>query len=188
MNRAIFFDRDGVINDEIFRRKLNKWTAPHKVNEIKIKKNTLNILKKLKKKNFLFFVISNQPDYALGLTNLRNLHSVHTKVNGILKLNSIRITKYFYSYKHPNSIKKRYGPPCFDRKPNPFFLIKAKKEYNLNLFKSWLVGDRQTDIDCGLKVGVNTVGLINKRYVFNKNKKKPKFLIKNITQLNNLIK
>ena len=62
MNRAIFFDRDGVINDEIFRRKLNKWTAPHSADEVKIQKNFINTLKKLKQTDYLLFVISNQPD------------------------------------------------------------------------------------------------------------------------------
>ena len=146
----------------------------------------INLLKKLKKKNFLFFIVSNQPDYALGLTDIKNLNSVHKKINKIFSLNSIKICEYYYSYKHPQSIIKRYGTPCFDRKPNPFFLKKAKKIYNLDLSKSWMIGDRPSDIECGKRAGTKTIGLINNRYVFKK-KNKPDFLVKNIRQIINIV-
>ena len=52
MNKAIFFDRGGVINKEIFRKKLNKWTAPHKIDEVVINKNIINVIKKINQKKF----------------------------------------------------------------------------------------------------------------------------------------
>ena len=171
MNKAIFFDRDGTINKEIFRKELQRWTAPHYPVEVSIDKKIINLLKKLKKKNFLFFIVSNQPGYALGLIGLKDLNSVHHKFNKILSLNSIKICEYFYSYKHPQSIRKRYGPPCFDRKPKPYFLKKAKKKYNIDLYNSWMIGDRQTDVECGKRAGTKTIGIINNCYEFNKKKK-----------------
>ena len=55
MKKAIFFDRDGVINKEVFRQKLKKWTAPHNANEVIIKKKTLKVISDLKKKKIFFF-------------------------------------------------------------------------------------------------------------------------------------
>ena len=187
MNKAIFFDRDGVINKEIFRDNLKKWTAPHSVNEIEFNKNIINVLKKIKKKKFLIFIISNQPDYALGLTSLKNLKNVHNKINTMLFQKSILIKEYFYSFRHKKSIKKNLGPPCFDKKPSPFFINKAIKKYNLDLINSWIIGDRQTDIDCGKRAGIKTIGVISKNYLFNK-KNKPDFSIKNIKQILKIIK
>ena len=105
MNKAIFFDRDGVINKEIFRDNLKKWTAPHSVDEIEFNKNIINGLKKIKKKKFLIFIISNQPDYALGLTSLKDLKLVHNKIKKTLSKNYITIKEFFYSFRHKNSIK-----------------------------------------------------------------------------------
>ena len=185
MKKAIFFDRDGVINKEVFRKKLNKWTAPHKISEVKIKKKTLKVINELKEKNFFFFVIYNQPDYSLVLNILKNLKLVHGKIKEILQKNSILIKKYFYSYRHEKSIIKKLGPPCFDRKPKPFFLNKAKKKYNLDLKNSWIVGDRYTDIDCGKKAGLKTIGIKSNIYSFNRSK--PDYLIKNINELLDII-
>ena len=72
MIKAVFFDRDGVLNQEIYRKKLKKWSAPHNHKEVKINKSTLKTLKILKTRGFLLFVISNQPDYAIGMTSLKN--------------------------------------------------------------------------------------------------------------------
>ena len=55
MNKAIFFDRDGIINKEIFRDNLKKWTAPHSVDEIEFNKNIINVLKRIKKKKISYF-------------------------------------------------------------------------------------------------------------------------------------
>ena len=122
MNKAIFFDRDGVINKEIFNKKINQWSAPFKISQVKIESITLKLLKDLNEKDFLLFIVSNQPDYAKGYALMKDLKLVHKKIKQILDDKSIKVKRFFYSYKHPKSIKKGYGSPCFDRKPNPFFL------------------------------------------------------------------
>ena len=64
---------------------------------------------------------------------------------------------------------------------------KAIKKYNLDLINSWIIGDRQTDIDCGKRAGIKTIGVISKNYLFNK-KNKPDFSIKKINQILKIIK
>jgi len=187
MKKAIFLDRDGIINDEIFRSDMNKWTAPHSVGEVRIQKNFINILKKLQKKDYLFFVISNQPDYALGYVKYSDLELVDLKIKKELKKNQIKIKKFYYSFRHKKSIKKNLGPPCFDKKPNPFFLKKAEKEFNLDLKFSWIIGDRQTDIDCGHRANLKTIGIFNERHKFSNNKNKPDYLVKNFNQIIKII-
>ena len=188
MNKAIFFDRDGVINEEIFNKKINQWSAPHTLNQVKIRSITLKLLKNLNKKNFLLFIVSNQPDYAKGNILMKDLKLVHKKIKKTLDGESIKIERFFYSYKHPKSIKKGYGLPCFDRKPNPFFLKVAKKLYNLDFSRSWMIGDRTSDIECGVRSGVKTIGLLNKRYSFDDKRYRPDFFIKNINQVFKIIK
>ena len=61
---------------------------------------------------------------------------VHNKIKKTLSKNYITIKEYFYSFRHKNSIKKNLGPPCFDKKPSPFFINKAIKKYNLDLINT----------------------------------------------------
>ena len=72
MKKAIFLDRDGVINDEIYQKNLNEFTAPLNPKQVKIEKKNLVSLKRISNEDFLLFVISNQPDYALGRTTKKN--------------------------------------------------------------------------------------------------------------------
>ena len=115
------------------------------------------------------------------------MKNVHNKINTALYQKSILIKEYFYSFRHKKSIKKNLGPPCFDKKPSPFFINKAIKKYNLDLINSWVIGDRQTDIDCGKRAGIKTIGVISKNYLFNK-KNNPDFSIKKINQILKIIK
>ena len=100
MKRAIFLDRDGIINEESFNKKLKQWMAPQDSKHVIIKEKTLRSLQKLNKQDFLLFVVSNQPDYAKGYVSLKRLKIVHNKIKAILSSKSIYIKEYFYSYKH----------------------------------------------------------------------------------------
>ena len=187
MKKAIFLDRDGVINDEIYQKNLNEFTAPLNPKQVKIEKKNLVSLKRISNEDFLLFVISNQPDYALGRTTKKNLRMVHKKIKKILKNNSIFIKEFFYSFKHPKSKKKNYGKPCFDRKPNPYFLLKAKKKYNLDISNSWMIGDRPTDTQCGRNAGAKTIGVKNKNFLYKRKDYNPTYFSKNLSEALNYI-
>ncbi len=73
MNKAVFLDRDGVINKLVFNSERNEFEPPHSVEDFILYSGVLPFLKKLQENDFLLFIVSNQPDYAKGKTTLENL-------------------------------------------------------------------------------------------------------------------
>ncbi len=150
--RAIFFDRDGVLNKPIIKNK--KTFAPRKLKDFLIYPNVSKYCKLLKKK-FILIVITNQPDIKRKLISLEELNLIHKKLYNFIKYDKL----YYSAALNKNS---------FMRKPNPGMLSKAIKEFNINPKLSYLIGDRWSDIQAGHKVGCKSI-FIDRNY----NEKKP---------------
>ncbi len=132
--KAIFLDRDGVLNKPIILKR--KSFAPRKLKDFVIYPNVKKYCKLLKKK-FLLIVVTNQPDIKRKL------------------INSIKYDKLYFSI----ALNKN----SFMRKPNPGMLIKAIKEFNINPRLSYMIGDRWSDIKAGKNIGCKTI-FINRNY------------------------
>lgn len=145
MNKAIFFDRDGVLVELI------NGHAAWRVEELKLNSD-INYLKLLNE--YYLFLISNQPDAANGKTIYAELHKIHDKFDEILKSKEIYFKRYYYCY-------HRKEDNCHCRKPSPYFILKAKEDFNLDLSQSWMIGDRDTDIECGMNAGIKTIKINN---------------------------
>jgi D-glycero-D-manno-heptose 1,7-bisphosphate phosphatase len=72
----------------------------------------------------------------------------------------IHFAEFFYCFHHPKGIVPSHSGPCDCRKPSPFFLRKAAADFGVSLEESWMVGDRATDIECGMAAGVRTVRVL----------------------------
>jgi len=182
VKRAIFLDRDGVINKLIYHPEAKEYGAPFRARDLSFYPWSLPALEKLKKMGFLLFLVSNQPDYAKGYTSLKNLKAVHQRFHKYLKDNGTKFTKYYYCYHHPDGKAPRYSRACPCRKPRPFFLLKAKKNYALDLSNSWFIGDSDSDIFCGQVVKTKTI-LIREKY--SKQKRglsRPDFSVRNLKE------
>ncbi|HQY50737.1 MAG TPA: HAD-IIIA family hydrolase [Ignavibacteria bacterium] len=162
MNKAVFLDRDGVINDLIYNEFRKEYEPPHKVEDIKIFAGVKDSLKELKKNGFELFLISNQPDFAKGKTSLENLIAVKKKFMEILNDDDAFIKNDFYCFHHPEGITEGYSYNCECRKPKTFLVDKAVGNYNIDRNASWFIGDRETDIECGINAGLKTVLIKNK--------------------------
>lgn len=147
--KAIFLDRDGVINRSFV--KAGKPLAPLFLKDFKIFSGVENALKNLKKKNFLLFVVTNQPDIKSGRLKLSTLK----KMNKIL-IDQLNIDEVFVCVHDDNDF-------CICRKPKNYFLEYAIKKYSISRRKSFLIGDRKKDILAGLKSNLKTI-FINKNY------------------------
>ena len=163
LNKAVFFDRDGVLNKNIYYKDTNEWESPRLLKDLKIFKNIYKSLYILQKNNYKIFIVTNQPSYAKGKTTLKNLKLIQKKINNYFKKNSVKISKVYCSYKHKDSIYKKYKTPCCYRKPNTGSLVEAKNKYNLDLSRCWIIGDRETDIEFGCKKNLKTIRIINKK-------------------------
>lgn len=155
--QAVFLDRDGVINRNVFYDDTGEWESPRTVADFALMKGVLPALHSLQQAGFLLFVVSNQPSYAKGKTTLANLHAIHEHLERVLLANGISLAQAFYCFHHPRGVVAELTGPCNCRKPSPYFLLEAARRHDVNLSASWMIGDRDTDIECGLAAGVRTI-------------------------------
>jgi D-glycero-D-manno-heptose 1,7-bisphosphate phosphatase len=187
MNKAVFLDRDGVINELIFNEKTGEFEPPHLAEELKLYDFSIKALKKISEKGFKLFLISNQPDYAKGKADLENIQAVHEELHNILIFHGIVFEKYFYCYHHPEGIHPGYAKECDCRKPKPFFILNAINEFNLDKKNIWIVGDRDTDILCGLNAGIKTILIKNKLSANYQGRVKPDFTANDLKEASDII-
>ena len=167
VNKAIFLDRDGVINKLVFNKLLNEFEPPHNIKELILFDWTLGCLKRFQENEYLLFIVSNQPDYAKGKTSLENLFSVHIELNRIFELNKLYFKEYYYCYHHPEGIIPEYSIKCDCRKPSNKNVLDAINKYSIDVKNSWFIGDRESDIICGKNSGLKTI-FINENKIINK--------------------
>lgn len=165
---AVFLDRDGVLNGLILNPETGEYEPPHIIEDMKLFPYAIECLEKIQDSGYDLFLISNQPDYAKGKTTFDDLEKVHKKFDRLLTLQGIYFREYYYCFHHPRGIISEYACECMCRKPKPFFLFKAEEDYNVELRNSWMIGDRDTDIECGKAGGTKTILIeepmsINKR-------------------------
>jgi len=161
MKPAVFLDRDGVITRLVFCPATGEYGPPHRPEELVFEDGAVPALLELRQAGFELFLVSNQPDYAKGKASLAALNAVHTAFDNILKRRGIRFRHYYYCFHHPQGIVAAYSIACDCRKPRPGSLFAAVRDYGIDLSGSWMVGDRDTDIECGKNAGTRTILIAN---------------------------
>lgn len=142
-NKAIFLDRDGVLNQALIRD--GKPYPPAGLQEFCLIAGVKEALNALKKAGFLLICVTNQPDVARGTQNQETVEAMHQILRSILPLDDIFVC---YHDNHDNC-------PC--RKPRPGMLTEAAARHHINLNASFLIGDRWRDIAAGFNGGCRTV-------------------------------
>jgi len=183
-NKAVFLDRDGVINKNIYYKDSNEWESPRKTSDFYLLDGVVESLQELQENNYLLFIVTNQPSYAKGKTSLKSLQEIIELTDKTMKNNNINIIKTYCSFKHKDSIYKEFLTPCEYRKPKIGSLVDAKENYKIILENSWMIGDRDTDIECGLKAKTKTIKINNKQ---EKNNKYAFYNVKNLQEAKNKI-
>jgi D-glycero-D-manno-heptose 1,7-bisphosphate phosphatase len=143
LHKAVFFDRDGVIN--VAKILNGRPHPPENLSELVITPSAKEVIYKLKNAGFKIIVITNQPDVARGLVTREQVEEIN---NYLMSRLSIDIFKVCY---HDDVDK------CECRKPLPGLIIESAKEYNLDLKHSYVIGDRWKDIAAGEAVGCKTI-------------------------------
>ena len=138
--KAIFLDRDGVINTV----KKNDYIKSY--NELKFLPGVIDAIKYININNYLVIIITNQACIGKGIISEKTLETIHNKMKKKLtSKNNAYIDDIFYSPYYKFSDNKKYRKNKFDRKPNPGMLIKAIKKWNIDIRKSFFIGDSLTD-------------------------------------------
>jgi D-sedoheptulose 7-phosphate isomerase len=140
---AVFLDRDGVINRAVVRD--GKPFPPSSMDELELLSEVPSSLAALKAHGFALYVITNQPDVTRGTQTREAIETMHQAL-----LSSLPIDDIFVCYHDDND-------ECACRKPLPGLLLEARSKHNIDLSRSFVVGDRWRDIDAGHNAGCKTV-------------------------------
>ncbi len=182
MVEAVFLDRDGVLNELVLNHATGEYEPPHRIEDMKLFPYVFECLEKIQNAGYDLLLISNQPDYAKGKTTLEALEKVHKKFDQLLTLQGIHFRKYYYCYHHPKGIIPEYSYECMCRKPKPFFLFKAEEDHNVELGNSWMIGDRDTDIECGKAGGTKTILIEEPLSVHKRGNSQPDYKVKDLKE------
>lgn len=148
MRKALFLDRDGILDDLVFHRDTSAWEAPRNEREVTLRSGVREALQQAANDGWMMFVVSNQPDVAKGRTTMEELNAAHRRV--VELLGDPPITEFFYCF-------HRAEDRCSCRKPQPTLVLEAAGKYGVDLGQSWFIGDVDTDIECGRRAGTRTV-------------------------------
>jgi D-sedoheptulose 7-phosphate isomerase len=140
---AVFLDRDGVLNRALIRD--GKPFPPDGIHHLEIVPDAASALKELKSHGFPLYVVTNQPDVARGNLTRAEVEAMHRKLASALPIDDIFVC-YHDDADH-----------CACRKPSPGMLFEAARKHNIDLSRSFLVGDRWRDIDAGHAAGCKTI-------------------------------
>ena len=155
--KAVFLDRDGVINANIFYTDTGETEAPRTAADFRLLPGAVEAMKRLREAGYLLFVVSNQPNQAKRKATRADHDAIQARLVMVLEEAGVRIEKFFYCFHHPNGIEPSLSGPCDCRKPSPFFLNQARDTHGLDMAQSWMVGDRESDIACGKAAGVRAL-------------------------------
>jgi len=143
LKKAIFLDRDGVLNKAILQN--GRPHPPGRLEDFEIIPEIIPVLDNFKKLGYILIGITNQPDVKRGKTSKSFVEKINQNLLEALPLEEV-ITCY-----HDNDDQ------CDCRKPKPGAIIEASIKYNIDLKKSYMVGDRWKDIEAGIRAGCKTI-------------------------------
>ncbi len=146
-NIAVFLDRDGVVNECIYIN--NKCFAPKNISDFKFINRSIDAIIKLKKKKYKIFIVSNQPDVGNKKIKKEIIFKMNAKILKEVKIDEI---KYCFHSQTAN---------CDCRKPKPKMITDLARKYQINLKRSFMIGDRHSDMVAGRKAGCTPIFIKN---------------------------
>jgi D-glycero-D-manno-heptose 1,7-bisphosphate phosphatase len=146
---AVFLDRDGTINEEV-----NYLGDPA---QLKLTPGAAKAIHLLNSHHIPVIVVTNQAGIARGYFTIAQMHLVHHALDAMLAPDNAKIDAYYFCPHHPTAGIGEYKISCTCRKPEPGMFHQAAQDLHLDLTKSYLVGDKLTDIQAGNRAGCRTV-------------------------------
>jgi D-glycero-D-manno-heptose 1,7-bisphosphate phosphatase len=140
---AIFLDRDGVLNHD--------YGYVYKYQNFKWMKGSIEALKYLNKKNIHIFIITNQSGIGRGYYKEKDFDNLHKKIKNYLAKKNIFIDDVVYCPHHPKFARGKYKKTCKCRKPGNQLIIDLKNKWNIDMKKSFMIGDKSSDQMCAKK-------------------------------------
>lgn len=148
MNKALFLDRDGVINVE--------KDYLYKIKDFEFIDGIFDLCRYYQKHGFIIVVVTNQSGINRGYYTKEDFDILTSWMVKEFSSNNIDIKKVYYCPHHP-----KISGECSCRKPNPGMLLRASKELNIDLKNSIIIGDKERDVEAGINAGLTTTYLFD---------------------------
>lgn len=154
--KAVFLDRDGTVN------KLKGFVFREE--DIELENHAAEAIKKINHSGYLAVIITNQPSVARGLCGIKDIERNHLKLKALLGSQGAYVDGIYYCPHHPDKgypeENKDYKIDCTCRKPKTGMILKAAEEFNIDLSRSWMVGDTTVDVMTGINAQMKSILLM----------------------------
>ncbi len=154
--KAIFLDRDGVINEIIFHQEMGILETPFTAKQFRLKKGVAGAIRQINRLGLKVVLISNQPGVAMRHFSRRTLEAITQKMKVDLKKEGAFLDGVYYCLHHPTKGIGALRKKCACRKPKAGLLRQAARDLNIDLRKSYMVGDSIFDVQAGKRAGCKT--------------------------------
>lgn len=157
MRKAIFLDRDGVINSYVYNPDFGTIDSPSTPDQFQLIPGVGDAVATLNRLGFLIVVISNQPGIAKEKFTPVLLEQVTAKMRDAIAECGGKLDAIYYCLHHPEASLPAYRMRCECRKPRPGLLLQAARELNIDMKSAYMIGDGITDIQAGIAAGTKTI-------------------------------
>jgi len=155
--KAVFLDRDGVINELIYNDEQGIIDSPFTVEQFKLIPGVGEAIKQFHDMELKVILISNQPGMAKGHMSEETFEKIRKKMKNDLAKEGVFLDGEYYCLHHPEARVERLKVNCECRKPKPGLLLRAAQDMGIDLYQSWMIGDGLTDIQAGKQAGCRTI-------------------------------
>jgi D-glycero-D-manno-heptose 1,7-bisphosphate phosphatase len=155
--KAIFLDRDGVVNELVYFPEHGIIDSPFTVNQFRLCSGVPEAVKRFQNAGYKVIVASNQPGVAKGHMPLKNFKRICETMKAQLGEKGVSLDGEYYCLHHPEATVAKYRVNCDCRKPKPGLILKAAKDMDIDISQSWFIGDNLTDIKAGKNAGCHTL-------------------------------
>jgi D-glycero-D-manno-heptose 1,7-bisphosphate phosphatase len=157
VRRAVFVDRDGVLNELVPDPVSDNPESPLAPDLVALIPDAAAALRRLRAAGYALVGISNQPAAAKGTVTLQQLERVQARVLELLASEDVELDGFELCFHHPDGIEPELSRPCDCRKPEPGMLLRAARALSLDCATSWVVGDTDDDVTAGRAAGCRTL-------------------------------
>jgi len=179
---AVFLDRDGTIIKQV--------ELVHKPSELKIFPGAAEAIKIFNKLGYVTIIVTNQPVVARGIIRPKEVDHIHAVLIDRLGKKGAKIDAAYFCPHHPLANVKKYRMVCKCRKPSPGMILNAAKDWNIDLKKSFLIGDSTQDVLAGNRAKVNMILVRTGHGVKDpwQHEGKPDFIVKDLKNAARIVK
>lgn len=189
MNKAVFLDRDGVINELYYDDNQGVIDSPFHPDHYELFPKVGKAINTLHELGYLVIIISNQPGIAKKHFTEKTFEAIKQKMRDELKKHNTYVDAEYYCLHHPHAKIEKYREICNCRKPKPGMIQQAAGEHNIDVKSSWMIGDSPEDIELGSNVGCKTIFVGKKKtYIWAKMNVEPDFIVPSLYEASIKIK